>query len=330
MSKVHFYPSIAVDAICFIDRTLYSRGLDDDHINEVNLAKILLPENGNELISTNPSNFCHMLSIVSSNKLESLSLEDLIEQFENPHDLIEIVKTSEPYIDDDQFKKEVSTHAKQFRLLRDNGFEEHWRERLLPRIEEYINSIGKSISENDVYEDEYDELLKNISKMKSIDQISKVKVYVSYFSFPLCFKLNDNAFVTNTAIGNFFSLMAHELMHGFESDELAKLYREYMQSNDYLTETYRRLLDEWHSGDEEEFVKAAEYYLSMQTGWWDRDDWMPFAKSNYGGSCPVSVIVFDMLLREPDIPENYNKWLIEKFKNGEFPTGDIEKYVEEL
>jgi hypothetical protein len=38
------------------------------------------------------------------------------------------------------------------------------------------------------------------------------------------------------------------------------------------------------------------------------------ATKQYGGNCPTSKVVLELLLREPEIPQNYDRWLIEQFR----------------
>ena len=46
------------------------------------------------------------------------------------------------------------------------------------------------------------------------------------------------------------------------------------------------------------------------------------AEKRYGGNCPTSVAVFELLLQEPQIPEDYDKWLIEQFEGNKLSVCD--------
>ena len=95
-----------------------------------------------------------------------------------------------------------------------------------------------------------------------------------------------------------------------------------MESNEKLRACHCALLEDWQSGDEEEFVMAAEYYLCYLSGNYSKERLLERAKKEYGGNCPTSVAVFELLLQEPQIPEDYDKWLIEQFEGNKLSVCD--------
>lgn len=177
---------------------------------------------------------------------------------------------------------------------------------------------------------DHNQLFKNISLLKGTPIPSDVKIFVSFFSYPTSFALYNGSFLTCfTGKGSIdlISMIAHELMHGFASNELTELYRSYISSNDFLFQNHKRLIDEFHSGDEEEFVMAAEYFLCFQTGLYIKSDLMHFAKVIYNGCCPVAMMIFDLLIKATEMPRDYNKWLIDIFKQDCLPKNNINEYI---
>lgn len=129
---------------------------------------------------------------------------------------------------------------------------------------------------------------------------------------------------------DFFSLIAHEKMHGFADRGLTELYENYISKDPFLCETHRFLIEDYQSGDEEEFVNAAEYYLCLRAGRATKEDLLKEAKKRYDGVCPVSVILFDLLSREKEIPCDYNGWLKKQFVDGNSPIDHVREYVSAL
>lgn len=163
-----------------------------------------------------------------------------------------------------------------------------------------------------------DRLFQNISLLKNSSAIASANIYASFFSAPTAFSLYGGSFLTcfcPSGAVDFYSVVAHELMHGFASDELTQLYRNYVESDEKLQTCHRALIEDWHSGDEEEFVMAAEYYLCYLSGNYTKEQLISKAKKQYGGNCPTSVVVFEQLLLENEISKDYNRWLLQQFKD---------------
>lgn len=125
-------------------------------------------------------------------------------------------------------------------------------------------------------------------------------------------------------------LSSHELMHGFASAGNIAAYRDYVKSDPYLEKGYSHLIDDLQEGDEEEFVVAAEQYLNEYLGFCTHEQAMARAKSEYGGCCHTAVMLFDILSKRGEFPEDYNKVLEEIFSSGVLPRENVKEYVESL
>lgn len=75
---------------------------------------------------------------------------------------------------------------------------------------------------------------------------------------------------------------------------------------------------------------AAEYYLCLISGDYEKSYLLDWAKERYNGCCPVSVIIFDLLSKETCVPIDYNSWLKNQFINKKLPAKNIKEYVENI
>ena len=331
MSKISLYPCMIFDAICYLEkRTHDEKHLLKAQIDFISKIKDLtIGKIDNNCMGM--SNLCLILSTYTNNKnIEYYTLDDLINLFDNIQDVSEVVreKTANEFIKSYMFPtldyltdSYAKKYANDIKVLKEIGFDKLWKADLYHGINEAITSNLDYIKNFDV-----DELFANIQKMKNIDNISECSIYISFMSYPTAFTLYNNCFLF--PIGSFVSLdlIAHELMHGFASDELINEYLKYVSKNEYLTEKNKKLNE--YSGNEEEFVMAAGYYLAYLSKIQSKDDYIKKLKHNR--DCPLSIIIFDMLTKEESVPVNYNDWLINKFKNRSFPETDVEAYIDSI
>ncbi len=278
-----------------------------------------------------------ILSAYTNNALGNLTLDDLADIFNSPHKLYDTVKgritngfnTYHVYPLLEELKGSLGNAlSKDIAVLSDFGFEELYNTEITPLLHDEIKRYEKIIENLD-----FSLLYKNISILKYTNQISSATIFFTFFSLPYCLSLYNGAYAACYTRENhidLFAISAHELMHGFASNEILSLYKEYIESNKYLQSTHYRLLHEFGSGDEEELVKAAEYYLCYLSCNYNKNHLFDIAKSDYDGCCPVSVMIFDLLMKENSIPDNYNKWLKNIFESHILPKENIQDYIEKL
>ena len=89
--------------------------------------------------------------------------------------------------------------------------------------------------------------------------------------------------------------------------------------------------DKTGSGDEEEFVEAAESYLRYLHQGADKNELLVKMRDKFkhyeNGSMPNAVVILDMLMQEEAVPEGYNAWLLDKFRSGAMPGSGTEGYI---
>ena len=217
--------------------------------------------------------------------------------------------------------------------LKDAGFEKLWREKILPVEQQQISRL-----ENALADIEIDSMLESISKLKCT-VCSEVTVYISLLSYPVSFSLGETAFLATINDGDdsdyykngFPALLSHELMHGFASMELIEIYLDFMKQSRYLRSTHDFLLKELHSGNEEEFVMAAEYYILWRAGFMTKEEILLKNYSRYGGCVPLAFYLFEHMTREKSEPiADYNQWLLQRFKNGTFSPEELIPTIDSL
>lgn len=325
---------MALDAICYLQQ----RCINDR--KWMNNEEILIIEkiNGitNDRIDDNYLSMSTLSLIISTYtdniNLEKCTIDDLINIFKNVDDVDIVVRnriTNEfvasyvfPMLD---FLKDgwAENYITKFQTLKSINFEKVWREEIYPKVIEQIERKKKSIKNFDT-----EKLFKNISLMKGKNEISDIKIYISFFSYPTAFTLYNNCFLDT--FGDNIDLpfmIAHELMHGFASNELIELYIKCINEYEYLKNCHQMLVEHYHSGNEEEFVIAAEYYICYKLGIISKEKIFELAKQRYNKCIPLSLIIFEELSNEKSVPRYYNKWLVDKFSGDVFFIDNIKKYI---
>lgn len=335
MSQINLKPCMAYDAICYLQHRF------KDNQNWLFEEEVVFIEKINALTEGKLADEClgmsslsYVISTYTDNKnIETYTLTDLAEIFKDPEDISQVVRskvTSEftagylfPMLDM-LCEEWAQKYYDMLLVLKEAGFEELWKSDILPEIQKDIERKSESIKNINA-----DALFSDICRLKQCEPFSEANIYVSYLSYPIAFGLYGNNYLSCIYGRNdMFSLTAHELMHGFATDELTKLYLDYINSNEYLTDNHRRLIDDMHSGNEEEFVMAAEYYLCMKHAGQPKDDLLQDARKRYNGCVPTSVFIFDLLSKEAETPDGYTQWLTNVFNEQKLPQGDIEKALD--
>lgn len=281
-------------------------------------------------------------SIVSQyiRELSSATLDDLYLMFSDIEDVDRLVRKktinefSASYIFPtlDGLKNGWAEKYKDYiSILKSLGFEDLWSEKVLPVETEYIDKLERAYDDRSI-----DNILKLISSMKN-QQMNDVTVYVSLLSYPVSFTLHEGVFLDTIHEDKddyfktgFLSMISHELMHSFSSDELIKIYRDFMKESPYLSSTHNALIKDQHSGDEEEFVMAAEYYIMWRSGIINKYEIVRKNYGRYGGCVPMALYIFEYMTREKENISNYNKWLLKCFKDGTFNFADVIRTIDAM
>ncbi|MCL1787927.1 MAG: hypothetical protein FWG38_08045 [Defluviitaleaceae bacterium] len=333
---IQMTPCMAMDAICLLTRptdTSYYRPIPEMEALVANIRQRLgSAEDNCQNIAF--SNLGLMVCAYTDNiGLESLDLDGLTDIFRDGERLRKVVKaktTNEflasfihPTLDmmiEQQWNVEFCRRLNNLKYI---GFEGIWREKVLPLVQTDIKRKYQTLEGANIQA-----LLTDISKMKGCPPIQDVKIFVSYFSYPTAFTLYNNSYLDCVENFDTFRIVAHELMHGFADAALVKAYREYVAADPYLSREYERLMK--GSGDEEEFVTAADFYLQFLHGGKTKAALLPALKNIYGGMMPTALVLFDMLCQEPAAPADYNGWLLDKFGSGAMPGGRTGEYRERV
>lgn len=337
--KLHLHTSMVFDALC-------ACALVEDHgnCNKVAQRDILerLKERTNGIFKNGALSFSTMCGIISQYlpNPENASLDDLYDAFLNIDKVDKAVrsKTTNEFTASyvfptlDILEKEWAEKYREYIIALENaGFEELWREKALPLEQERMRELSCSLEDERI-----DSVSSIVSRLKA-GPCKDVTVYISLLSYPVSFALHENAFLDTICDGGdeyfktgFLSMLAHELMHGFASEKLVSLYKSFINGSRYLRSTHDCLIKDQHSGDEEEFVMAAEYYIMWRAGIMTKQEIVLKNCGRYGGCVPLALYIFEFMTREKGEISDYKKWLEDRFENGSFKVRDIITTIESL
>ncbi|HNZ50511.1 MAG TPA: hypothetical protein PLR16_03495 [Bacilli bacterium] len=320
---INIKPSMILDAICYLEKGIYfsqKQWMSKEQIKmieELNRINIGLIHK-----CLNMSTVSLIVSTFYNNEnLDLYNLDDLLNVFENINLVDKVVKER---ISNDFQKKYVyptldwlrqeyaEIYIKNINLLKQNQFDLYWKKEIYPKVLDNIKKKYLALQKVNVKA-----LIANVCALKNISKLGDINIYVSFMSSPTAFTLY-NGYLDNTLGIRLDNMLAHELMHGFASDELIMQYRTFMESSDYLKQCYKFLIDEMKSGEEEELVMSAEYYLMYLNGI-PKLDIYKYVKTNYGYNLPLSIVLFELAINEKNRIIDYNQWLLNKFSKKEIP-----------
>ncbi len=329
--KIKLLSSMIFDAICACS-LIYSH----ENYNRAAQNEVLdiLKERTGEIFKEGAPSYSAMCGIVAAYIPfpSTATLDDLYEMFEliSEVDIVIREKTKNEFTQSyifptlDMLKSGgAEKYCEYITALKEANFEELWHTKIFPVEEEQIKKLEKSFASVDV-----DSILKTVSDLKGTS-CGSVTAYISLLSYPVSFTLDENSFLDTINDGEsyyhhgFLSMIAHELMHGFSSKELTDIYLNFMNASRYLRSTHSSLIRDMHSGDEEEFVMAAEYYIMWRAGIMTKENLVMEKYSRYGGCVPLALYIFDHMTRESDAIMDYNKWLLHHFKEGVFSPESV-------
>jgi hypothetical protein len=259
-----------------------------------------------------------LIQIISEKNLFSNISEKLIQNKNFDNQLMWFIDQNKPHWD------------KYINLLCDmaqNGYTETWKKDAEIFVEKTCGDLNKSIWKYDV-----NTVLKYMSQMKNIPIPDIVRMYMSYYSPSFSFSLNSNMCLQNIHdlmnVKYLLRVIAHEFLHGFSSVELANLFASAITNDEYFRDVHTENV--WFSGDEEEFVKAAEHFIVYKAGLYSLEDIKQIQDGLYGNSLPFMVIVFDLLVKHNEVPSDYNQWLIDRFNDGSINVGHLKEQCDHI
>jgi hypothetical protein len=331
MAKIKIVSSMIFDAICFFEHLAvdYGAALPEQKVFREKIEKLTADRLKGDFLSM--SWLCGKISHYAydrNDELENYTLNNLAEFFRNPENVRDENILGSMYesaiYKERSFEEWAKKYINYINILEEIGFDKLWESDLLPIIQEDIKRRQK-ICENL----NMDGAFADIQKLKQCEPLEDIKIYISVMNFPVAFKLQGNSF-SDMVTGSMGIGICHELMHGFTNKELENLYLDYVRSDKHLMELHDILINGMRSGNEEEFVVAADAYLRMRHNGEDKKELLKQVRSDYNGCIPPAVFLFDLLTKEPDVPNGYAQWLTDIFKNKKLPQESIEKHLDDI
>ncbi len=321
---LHILPSPAMDAVAYLENRLrhrsgvrYSDALQQTYEE---LDRMFGEKLGEDAFGM--SSMCYLLSYWAEAVCEPLDTMTIPRLHEILSDVDTFDRTVRPRITNGFLKSflyslldhlhtdDFQIYLKDILTLASSGFPEYYHEHVIPLVNAEIETKHRLYEEDCI-----DDILAHVARMKGQPK-TDITIYVSFFSYPVAFSLQGgflSCFGTNRSRRPSY-LIAHECMHGFASAETTELYRNYVNSTDELREQHRRLIEDYHSGDEEEMVMAAEQYILCLTGS-DPSKELEISANRYDGCCPNVKIFLEKLLAEPEPVTDYDTWMQKTLKN---------------
>ncbi|MDD4475235.1 MAG: hypothetical protein PHV95_05485 [Eubacteriales bacterium] len=345
MSEIRFLSSMVMDAICTINNIENHDECSNSDAQKKKLEFLDILKSQSEGFfvrgGMSYSTVCLVISTYTQNEgLDTMSLDELCNIFTNIDKVDKIVRerTKSEFTASflfptlDALKTEwAQIYITYIKKLKEIGFETLWREYAYPLEKTQAEKLKEMTKDVDV-----DGLLELVSGLKNEPKRVHTTTYISLMSYPVSFTLYDGSFLDalNYYDGNepyqFASIIAHELMHGFASKELIRIYLDFMKTSRYLSSTHKSLLEEMGSGDEEEFVMAAEYYIVWKLGIVSKEKIITDKYSRYAGSVPLSLFVFDLMTLEGKDIKDYNSFLIETFSSEFFTSENVLQTLDDM
>ena len=336
--KINLKTAMIFDAICACS-LIYNHG-NHNKIAQNECLNILKERTG-EIFKEGAPSYSTMCGIVAGyiDDPSCANLDDLFLMFQSISDVDTVIRSKvknefkQSYIFPtlDMLKNGgAEKYCEYITALKAAGFEELWREKVLPIEQEQIKKLQENFETADI-----DSILKTISDLKG-SECDSVTTYISLLSYPVSFTLDETSFLDTINDhedyykNGFLSMIAHELMHGFASSELTEIYLKFMDSSRYLRSTHKSLIKDMLSGDEEEFVMAAEYYVLWRSKIMSKEQIVLKNYPRYGGCVPMALYIFDYMTKEHIPIENYDQWLINGFKNSVFKEENVFSTIDSL
>ncbi|MCL6442204.1 MAG: hypothetical protein K6T83_01850 [Alicyclobacillus sp.] len=207
-----------------------------------------------------------------------------------------------------------------FRRLKLAGFDTHWREWILPALEDSARRLLQNASKHDL-----SQVRSTLQQFVGVPDIQlTTHVYITYYTKPIAFQLPGGAMVCNAdhlpTPETVLRLAIHESIHGFPGSQEAQREQDKLRRNNPLFDAhYHTLMDKFHSGPEEYFVVGAEAYLTERLRLRTSEECSAYLLHQNGGM-PFALEIYK-LLRETT-PDNeptwrgYGAWLTEQMRQG--------------
>ncbi len=344
--KLNLKTAMIFDAVCACSLIYYHKDYNQSYHKDYNQSlqyEVLeiLRERTGDIFKEGAPSYSTMCGIVARfiSDPASATLDDLRRMFESISEVDTAVRQKvknefqQSYVFPtlDMLKNGgAKKYCEYIDALKDAGFEELWQEKIYSAEKEQIDKLHSAFANADI-----DVMLETISALKGVP-CNGVTVYISLLSYPVSFTLDETSFLDTINDfddyykSGFLSMIAHELMHGFASSELTQIYLNFVNSSRYLKSTHKSLLEDMHSGDEEEFVMAAEYYILWRAKIMTKEQIVLNKYSRYGGCVPLALYIFDHMTKESADIVNYDRWLIKSFSDGIFSADNIFQTVDSL
>lgn len=316
-----FHTSICYDLLSSIENyetlaesSMYNFFLTNDSTYLSNVKLI------NETVKA--SNLCNLYASLPTNKdnindciafFTFFSLEQIPEEFQGKY-AERIFKVKD---------KIVET----LKILKKAGYEQYWKQTVLPKMEKAINSFT---FEEGLLDSIHKEITLLAGKEPLSDEYSKIYI----LDIGNAFNLNDETFcctyflldkeIAKQYRINFIQVYIHENLHRlYLSEELMNRLDVLFTTDDFYRVNESKA-EGYGEGRNEAFIVAAETYISRKLGLKKDEDVLTEFTEYADGSLVLAPIIYTCLSKKSKV-ESYNDFLLKLFKRQDIKSGEIEK-----
>jgi len=216
------------------------------------------------------------------------------------------------------------------KALKENGYPEYWQTEIKPIVEQKCDELEAKLSQYSV-----EGIITDVDTFLGTgyqSETHEITIYLAYFNLPVSYALPCNqsvhSFSKTDPINetDFVSTLVHELLHKFKpGDELKSYYKELLEKDKFFAEKHDYLINKMMSGENEDYVIAAEAYLAEKLGVASRHGFYDKMERSNGASTVLAPIVYSQLIAQEGSGGNYDKFLIELFQNKTIEAGKVEE-----
>jgi RNA polymerase sigma-70 factor (ECF subfamily) len=211
--------------------------------------------------------------------------------------------------------------------LKEAGYEEYWHQEIKPVVEQRCRELERELSRYNIQD-----ILDSIKGLLGSGyNITHGGIYMTYFSAPLGYHLPDDSSVQSFIadrpidIELLVSILIHELLHKFRSSPELREYYDGLYASPFFARSRELLNESWGEGHDEDFVAAAEKYISVKLGITSPERAFDHLCRNPDGSQGLGVIVYHLMNETALEGKTYEGLLLDLFSSGKIQADKLEE-----
>lgn len=216
------------------------------------------------------------------------------------------------------------------RAMQAEGFEEYWHREIKPIVQQQCDALHDFL--RDYPTDRLIDAVNDFAKPDKPFHAPTLHVYLTYFSYALCYRVSENEQVQSFRPGKainatgFVRTAIHEVLHSFRPNSTLKDYYQALREDDEFFAATLPKLEIWGEGGWENMIEAGEAYISHKLGLCTSKELTQHLRRQYDGALVLAQVIYHHLLaRETELASlSYNDFLVKLFEEGVISPGNLE------